>query len=184
MNLPGNPEPAIRTLTSDVVYKSPYMTLREDKIQRLDGSQGIYSHIEKPDFALVIPEEDAGFWLVEQFRYPVGERSWEFPQGTFPNGESGTPEELAARELSEETGISAQTINEIGYLHCAKGLTAQGFHVFHATGLTHGVPDREVEEQDMRHEWFARKQVEEMLVNGIITDDSSVAAYALLMLRG
>lgn len=179
-----NDAPAIQILSTEIVYQNPYLTLREDKIRRLDGSHGIYSHIDKPDFALVIPEEADGFWLVEQFRYPAGKRSWEFPQGTFPAGESGTPEELAVKELSEETGISSRAINRLGYLHCAIGLTGQGFHIFHATGLTHGAPHRELEEQDMRHEWFARKKIEEMLVNGTITDDSTVAAYALLMLRG
>lgn len=178
----GN-RPSIRTLSTEIVHRTPYLTVRADKIERLDGTLGIYSHIDKPDFALVIPEESEGFWLVEQFRYPAGKRSWEFPQGTFPAGESGTPEELAIRELSEETGISAHAMDELGRLHCAIGLTAQIFHVFHATGLTHGAPHREIEEQDMRHEWFARKQVEEMVVNGTITDDSTVAAYALLMLR-
>jgi hypothetical protein len=33
------------------------MQLREDMIQRPDGSQGIYSYVDKPDFALIIPVE-------------------------------------------------------------------------------------------------------------------------------
>ena len=174
---------SITTLSSKIVYHNDYMTVREDEIQRLDGSQGLYSYIEKPDFALVIPEEDNGFWLVEQYRYPIAKRSWEFPQGAFPQGRAGTADELAAEELREETGIVASTLNKIGYLHCAKGFTGQGFHIFHALDLTQGTPQREVEEQDMRHQWFPKQHVEEMLASGQITDDSTLAAYALLMLR-
>jgi hypothetical protein len=66
------------------------MQLREDVIQRPDGSQGIYSYVEKPDFALIIPVERDGFHLVEQYRYPVSHRSWEFPQGTLPDRRMGT----------------------------------------------------------------------------------------------
>jgi hypothetical protein len=49
--------------------------------------------------------------------------------------------------------------------------------------LIPGTPELEVEEQDLRQRWFARTEVERMITGGVITDDSSVAAYALLMLR-
>jgi hypothetical protein len=42
-------------VSSRVVYENPWLTLREDRIERGDGSPGLYSVIEKPDFALVIP---------------------------------------------------------------------------------------------------------------------------------
>lgn len=67
-------EPAgltIEQISSRIVYHNQWMQVREDVIQRPDGSQGIYSYIAKPDFALVIPVERGGFHLVEQYRYPV-----------------------------------------------------------------------------------------------------------------
>ena len=60
------------------------MTLREDDIRRPDGSIGIYSVVDKPAYALVVAQDGDRFHLVEQFRYPLGERRWEFPQGTAP----------------------------------------------------------------------------------------------------
>ena len=68
---------------------------------------------------------------------------WEFPQGTFPNGRTGDPTDLARAELEEETGIRARRLRELGYLHCAHSITGQGFHVYLATDLTHGTPHRE-----------------------------------------
>lgn len=180
----ANQVPDIKRMTSRVAYQNPYMTVREDEVERRDGSRGIYSFIEKPDFALIIPAESDGFWLVEQFRYPVGVRSWEFPQGTFPPGTTGTSEELARAELAEETGLSARKLEDLGYLHCAKGMSSQGFRVYLASDLQHGAPSREVEEQDMIHKWFGRTDVEEMIRAGEITDDSSIAAYGLLLLQG
>ena len=76
----GRPEPAIRQLSTRVVYRNQRMTLREDQVERLDGSQGTYAVIDKPDFALIIPTENDGFHLVEQYRYPTGRRMWEFPR--------------------------------------------------------------------------------------------------------
>jgi 8-oxo-dGDP phosphatase len=170
----------IRTLSSRVVYSNPWLTLREDEIERADGSRGIYSVVDKPDFALVLPLDNGGFHLVEEYRYPLGERRWQFPQGAFPAGVTGTPSELAAAELREETGFTAGRWERLGYLNAAHGITNQCFHVFLATDLTPGEPDREITEQDMRQEWFSRTDVERMIRDGVLRDDSSLAAYLLL----
>ena len=125
------------------VYRNPWMALREDEIRRPDGSAGIYSVVDKPDFALVIPAEPDGFHLVEQYRYPVGGRYWEFPQGTAPGGAAVAPAELARAELAEETGLRAGSLELLGHLHCAYGMSSQGFDVFLATELTPGPTARE-----------------------------------------
>ena len=65
-------------------------------------STGVYGVVDKPDFALVIPQDLDGFWVVEQFRYPVGRRAWEFPQGSWGAGASGSTIDLARSELAEE----------------------------------------------------------------------------------
>ena len=51
-----------------------------------------------------------------------------------------------------------------------------------AAGLTPGTAELEVEKQDLVHRWFPRAEVEEMIRTGVITDDSSVAAYTLFLL--
>jgi 8-oxo-dGDP phosphatase len=173
----------IRMLASSVVYEDNWMRLRRDEIQRRDGSVGTYAFVEKADFALVIPAENDGFHLVEEFRYPIGRRTWSFPQGGFPHGASGQPEELARLELAQETGLRARVLVKLGYLHCAHGISSQGGHYFLATGLEPGPAEREDEEQDMRQAWVPRARFEEMISEGAITDDSTVAAYALLLLH-
>ncbi len=173
----------IRALARETVYQDNWMVLRRDEIERRDGSRGTYAFIEKRDFALVIPAENDGFHLVEEYRYPIGRRTWSFPQGGFPAGQSGSPEELARLELVQETGLRASELTRLGFLHCAHGLTNQGGHFFLATGLEPGDPDRESEEQDMRQAWVSRDRFEQMIAEGLITDDSTVAAYSLLLLR-
>jgi 8-oxo-dGDP phosphatase len=173
----------IRMLASGVVYEDNWMRLRRDQIERRDGSRGTYAFVQKRDFALVIPAEDDGFHLVEEYRYPIGRRTWSFPQGGWPHGETGEPEELARLELAQETGLRARELVRLGDLHVAHGITDQAGHYFLATGLEPGTPERESEEQDMRQAWIPRARFEEMIGAGLITDDSTVAAYALLLLR-
>jgi 8-oxo-dGDP phosphatase len=181
--MPDPGGPIIEQTSTRVVYENSHMRLREDGIRRPDGSEDIYSYVEKPDFALIIPAENDGFHLVEQYRYPIRQRRWEFPQGTFPSlAPTDDPEKLAREELRQETGLTATVLSHLGHLHCANGMATQGFDVFVATGLTPGPPELEIEEQDLRSQWFARAGVDEMIRRGVITDGPTLAGYTLLML--
>lgn len=173
----------IRQLSSRLIYRNRWLSVREDEIERPDGSRGIYSVIDRPDFAVVIAMERGGFHLVDQYRYPVKGRYWEFPQGSYPDWRTGAPDELARAELAEETGLRAGTLTDLGHLFGWHGASGQAFHVYLATDLVPGVPDREPEEQDMRHRWFARPEFERMIQRGEIKDNCTLAAYSLLMLH-
>ena len=157
MHPAGNPD--IRTLTSSVIYEDSWMALRRDEIERRDGSRGVYAVVDKPDFAVVIPAEADRFRLVEEYRYPIQRRGWAFPQGAFPGRATGDPEDLARLELAQETGLRAAEMLLLGYLHSSHGTSSQGFHVYLASGLTEGMPDREPEEQDMRQRWVTRPKL-------------------------
>ncbi|MGE2730244.1 NUDIX domain-containing protein [Mycolicibacterium vaccae] len=174
----------IRAEGSREVYRNDWMTLREDDIRRPDGSPGVYAVVDKPDFALVIARDaDNRFCLVEQFRYPLGMRRWEFPQGTAPGRVDLDPADLAVRELREETGLTAESMTELGLIDVAPGMSSQRGRVFLATGLTEGPHEREPEEQDMTSAWFGRDELEQMLRDGSITDAQSLAAWTLFLLR-
>jgi 8-oxo-dGTP pyrophosphatase MutT (NUDIX family) len=173
----------ITQVSSREVYRNNWMTVREDSIRRPDGSAGIYGVVDKPDYALIIAVDGDRLALVEQYRYPLGERRWEFPQGTAPDRAEVEPADLAARELREETGLTAGSFVVVGRLDIAAGMSSQRGWVFLATDITEGEPEREHEEQDMHFEWFERSRFEEMIRSGEITDAQSLAAYAQLLLR-
>ena len=160
------------------------MSVREDEVVLPDGQSGRYGVVDKPDFALVVPREDDGsLWLVEQYRYPVRRRSWEFPQGSWPSGADGSPAELARAELREETGLRAADLAHLGRLHEAPGFCSQGFDVWLATGLVAGSPEREATEQGMRTMRVTDAELRRMVRDGELVDAATVAAYALCVLQ-
>jgi len=165
------------------VYRNRWMSVREDDIRHPDGSPGIYGVVDKPTAALIVPVEDDGFHLVEQFRYALSRRSWEFPQGTWPDDRETTTEELARAELAQETGLRAGRIERIGSFAIGPGFTSQSCDIFLAAELTPGEPDRDPEEQGMRQQWFPRAEVEAMMRTGEIFDGPTMAAYAQFLLH-
>jgi len=173
----------VETISSRQVYANSWMTVREDAIRRPDGSDGIFGVVDKPTAAVVVPRDGDRLHLVEQFRYPVGERRWEFPMGTAPDRAELDPAVLAARELEEETGLVAGRMELLGHLDIAPGMSSQREHVFLASELTEGPPDREHQEQDMRTAWFSVAEFEEMVRDGRIVDAQTLAAYLLLVLH-
>ena len=168
--------------TSRVVYENAWMSVREDQVRLPDGTPGVYGVVDKPDFALIIPRADDGFWMVEQYRYAVGRRACEFPQGSWGPGQHGSPTELARAELREETGLSAGSWTHLGHLCTAYGFCGQGFDVYLAEDLTPGPTDREPAEQDMTHRLVSTREFRALVASGAITDSATLAACGLLAL--
>ncbi|PJJ73472.1 ADP-ribose pyrophosphatase YjhB (NUDIX family) [Diaminobutyricimonas aerilata] len=170
-------------LSTRVAYENAWMRVREDLVRWPNGHESIYGVVEKPDFALILPRDRDGFWLVEQYRYTVERRVWEFPQGSWPSGHTGTAEDLARAELREETGLRAEHVEHLGRFDEAYGFTRQACDVFIATGLSHGATEREATEADMEHRWFSDAEIDELILSGRMSESASLAALLLWRMR-
>jgi ADP-ribose pyrophosphatase len=174
----------IITLTSRIAYENNWTRVREDIIRRRDGSEGLYGVVERSDFVVIVPVQDGRVTLVEQYRYPVRARLWEFPMGMWEHAPDTAPGVLAAAELQEETGLVAETMIYASDMFQGAGYCTQRGHVFLATGLTQGATRREASEQDLVCRSFALAEVEEMVRDGTIKDAMSIAALGILRLKG
>jgi 8-oxo-dGTP pyrophosphatase MutT (NUDIX family) len=174
----------IRKLSSREVYRNRWMTLREDKVARADGSEGIFGVVTKPPFALIIPMDGGFFHLVEQERYPVGGRFWEFPQGTWEERPDATPQMIAAGELREETGLIAGRMRHLGQLWMAYGFMHQPMHVFIAEELEQGERAPGPEEGDLVCHKLPVAEFDTLVADGRMMDVASLSAYALLRIKG
>jgi 8-oxo-dGTP pyrophosphatase MutT (NUDIX family) len=171
---------AITTLASREVYRNHWMRVREDEILRSNGEHGIYGVVEKHDSAIILPLEQGRVWLVEQFRYTIGARALELPQGGWEK-EVDHPEELARGELKEETGLEAAEMTLLGELWIAYGFTRQKQHVYLATGLTHAEKEPDAEEHDLVVRSVSVGEFEELIRTGAIRDGCTLAAWGLYL---
>ena len=172
----------IRRLSTREVYRNPWMSVREDEVERSNGTRGIYGVVEKHDSAIIIAIEDVHLILVEQFRYPIGERSLEFPQGSLE--QSGLdPLEIARGELREETGIQPDHLEYLGEIFIAIGYSGQKTHAFLATGLKHGPNSPDDEEHDLKVLKIGVSEFEQLIRENKIKDAQTLAAWALYKTR-
>jgi len=174
----------IKQLDSKVVYQNSWMTVKEDKTLRASGATGIYGVVHKPDFVVIAPVQNQHIYLVEQYRYPVQGRFWEFPQGSWEEKPDSDPLDVAAGELQEETGLIANTLEHVGFQYQAYGYSNQGFHIYLATELTQGSPNLDAEEEGLISRRFTVAEFERMMRSGDIVDATTTCVYGLLKLKG
>ena len=173
-----------RTLSSRVVYENPWLSVREDAIEREDGSEGIHAVVDKHDGALVVPWDGERVTLVGQVKYPAGRFLWEFPQGAIDDDASATPEDTARAELVEETGLRAGTLTHLGRLHYAPGIMSQEFDAWLATDLVAGEAAPEATEVGMTSRAVTPDELDALVVAGEITDAATVSVLHLLRIHG
>lgn len=173
----------IKTISSREVYRNKWTRVREDVIERSNGERGIFGVVDKDPACIVVAlEREADgteyLWLVEQFRYTVGGRYMEFPQGGWEQ-EEVVPEDLARGELREETGLVAGKMTLLGFHWIAYGVMNQKHYVFLAEELVQGEHDRDAEETDLEVKRLSVREFEDALFDGTIRDNCTAAAWAL-----
>jgi 8-oxo-dGTP pyrophosphatase MutT (NUDIX family) len=174
----------IRTLSSRRVYGNPWLSVREDEIERQDGSRGVHAVVDKHDGAVVAPWDGERLTLVGQVKYPVGRFTWELPQGATDDDPSATAEETARAELLEETGLRAGTLTHLGRLCYAPGIMSQLFDAWLATDLEAGEAQPEATEVGLETRAVTPAELDKMLLEGEIVDAATLAVMHLLRARG
>ena len=164
-----------KTLSSEQVYESAWISVNKHQVINPAGNPAIYSVVNFKNLAIgIVPLSHDGFiWLVGQWRYPLNAYSWEIPEGGGPLGEA--PIETAKRELKEETGIVAKQFEEILQLHLSNSATDEHAYVFLATDLSFEESEPE-ESEDLQVKKIHINDAYQMALNGEITDAISVAA--------
>ncbi len=171
----------ITTLSTREIYRNKWLRLREDEILRSNGQKGIYGVIDKDPCAVILPIENGKVWLVEQYRYTIGERALELPQGGWEM-EVEHPEELARGELCEELGLEAREMTLLGMLWIAYGFARQKQYVFLATGLSEAEKDPDPEEHDLVMRTASIEEFEQMMLDGRIRDACTVSAWGMYLM--
>jgi 8-oxo-dGTP pyrophosphatase MutT (NUDIX family) len=168
------------TLSGEVKYDNPWITITEYQVINPGGGRGIYGKVHFKNKAIgIIPiDNENNTWLVGQYRYTLSEWAWEIPEGGAPMGQS--PVDAAHRELLEETGLKASEMKQIMRLHTSNSVTDEEGFIFLAEGLEQGDSQPEESEADMKVWKLPLRDAVQMVIDGKITDSMSVMGLLMV----
>ncbi len=127
-----------------LVFRGRIFSVAKEEHTLPDGRRSAYEIVRHPGGAAVLPLLPNGHVvLLHQFRPTVGDSLWEIPAGRLDAAE--TPEACAHRELEEEAGYKAGSLEKIAEILPAVGYSDEVIHLFVARDLT---PVRSAPEHD------------------------------------
>jgi ADP-ribose pyrophosphatase len=115
----------------EIMWQGHFITAkRRGKWEYVGRARGIKA-------AVILAVEDGHVLLVEQYRIPLGADCIELPAGLIGDHDDGEDAlTSAARELEEETGYSAESMEIVGEFFSSPGMVSESFTLVRATGLT------------------------------------------------
>jgi ADP-ribose pyrophosphatase len=160
-------------LASRRIHTGRVVSLDIDTVRFPNGNVGELEMLRHPGASAVLPfldpvhDPDPRVLLIRQYRHATGDFLWEIPAGRRDGDEA--PEATAHRELAEETGYRATTMQPLTSIWTTPGFTDEVIHLFLATGLTAGNTALEHDEVLDLHptRWSEALQ---MVQNGTIRD--------------
>ena len=167
------------------VFQGRMVALDVDTVRFPNGTTGEMEIFRHPGASAVVPflsdpaGEDPQVLLIRQYRYATGGYLWEVPAGRLDPGED--PAACAARELTEETGCTAERVERLTTIYTTPGFTDEKIHLFMATGLVHGDHAREHDEF-IEVETMPISRALELVERGEIMDSKTIVA--LLFVAG
>ena len=169
--------PAFTLIKSEPVYQGRTFKLRRDTVHMPNGHDTNLDIVEHGGSVTMIPvDADGNIVFVRQYRHAAGQDMLELPAGT-RNG-SEPPETCASREMREETGMAAGSLEQIGAFYLAPGYSTEFMYVFLATELTSS-PLPADEDEFLRVEKIPAREAMQMAEGGKIQDAKSLAALLL-----
>ena len=176
-------------LGTTVIHDGRVVHLTVDTVRFPDGSVGKLELVRHRGAAAVLPvtgdrmDPDPEVLLLRQYRYAAGGVIYEVPAGIIEPGENW--EECARRELEEEAGFRAGTLEKLTTIHTTPGFTNEEIHLYAAFDLTEGTA-RTDEDEFLQVERMPLSKALELARSGEMTDAKSLVTvlYAARFMLG
>lgn len=173
-------------LHSRVAYRGRRIDVTLDRITTPRGTELELEMVRHPGASAVVPlvsdpaDDDPQVLLIRQYRWAAQDVIWEIPAGTLEPGED--PETCARRELEEEAGARAGTLQRLTSIWTTPGFTDELIHLFVASDLQTVATAHQADEQ-IELATRPLSSALAMIREGEIRDGKTVVALLLLAVR-
>lgn len=126
------------SLSTELLVHGHLIKAHRDQVRLPDGTTSIREWIDHPGASAVVPIlPDGRVVLVRQYRFPARRTFLEIPAGKL-DGPGEDPVDAARRELEEETGWRAGTLEHLGSLFSCIGYSNEVIHLYLCRDLEQG----------------------------------------------
>jgi 8-oxo-dGTP pyrophosphatase MutT (NUDIX family) len=154
------------------------ITVRTDQVRMPDDETASRIVVTHPGaVAILALDERNRVLMIRQYRHPVGRLLWELPAG-LRDHEGESLEEVARRELREETGYAAKTWDTLVDYYSSPGFNTERIRIFLARDLVR-LEDRDFEpvheEAYLETDWVALDDAVRLVMAGDLHNGVAVA---------
>ena len=123
-----------KKIAGEVIYDGKVVKLEKDKVLCPNGNESYREYIRHSGgSAILCINENDEVLLIKQFRYVYNEIIYEIPAGKLEKGED--PYDAALRELEEETGYKASSLESLGIIYPTCGYSNEKIHLYLAKDI-------------------------------------------------
>lgn len=171
-----------KTTRTETLFKGRIVHLELVEVELPNGEKSTREIIRHRGAAVVLARRaDGRFIFVRQFRKPLDRVLLEAVAGTLEEGED--PAVCARRELEEEAGYRAESLQHLGTVYPSPGYVQERMEIYFAR--TGNVPARQQLDEDefVEVDTFTASEVAGLVRRGEIIDAKTLAAWLLLETR-
>lgn len=165
-----------QTLSTQTLFKGRVFDIRVDTIREGDVEYKREIVVHAGSSVIVPLFADGTVALVRQYRHAAGEYLLEVPAGSLEEDED--PLTGAIRELEEEIGVTAETIEKLCEFYVSPGFVTEKMHLYLATGLTEVGQKLEPDELIIL-ERHSLTDLQQMIADGRIKDAKTITGLLL-----
>lgn len=173
-----------KQINSQIIYNGTVVKLKKDEVLCDNGVKSIRECVSAPGGVAILAIQNNKILLVKQYRYVVNEYTIEIPAGKIEPNEDLIS--CAMRELEEETGYCAESLEKIFTFFPTPGFCSEVLHIYLANNIKKLEKPKEMDEDENINSYFldihqAYQQVQE----GSIKDSKTIIAiqHAYLMVK-
>jgi ADP-ribose pyrophosphatase len=162
-----------------VIYEGPRLKVEQQIVHLQNGRIRERVIVRPSDAAAVLPRQGDTCYLIRQYRFAVDRYLLEVPAGTLDPNE--TPAQTAARELREETGLTAGTLIPRGFIFTTPGFTTERIFLFEARDLMREDAPRLEEDEVIEPVTLSLQELFTMVQDGRICDAKTICLIHLCL---
>jgi 8-oxo-dGTP pyrophosphatase MutT (NUDIX family) len=172
-----------RQTSEQLIHEGWIMRLVRGQFEGPDGKRFERDIIRHPGAVGVVAVDGPEVVLVRQYRPVMDAELLEIPAGTMDHA-GEVPEATARRELQEEIGATATSLEHLSSYWVAPGVSDERMHLYLATGLSFGARQLDgIEEQHMTIERIGLAEAPALIAQGQIVDAKSIVGLLLAASR-